>query len=102
MDNVNKPSFVLKSQISYGLQIAAWISERGVSYKISKRYKDKETGGYKNSDFLNALDIAALTAHLPGIQQKVQELIEQRDRNNIAQGQSIVVETTLKEEDIPF
>ena len=44
-----------------GLQLAIWESRNGgYSYTISKRYKDKQTGEWKDSKYLYKDDIEAL------------------------------------------
>jgi hypothetical protein len=45
-----------------GLQVAVWENRTGgYSYTISKRYKDKQTGEWKDSKYLYKEDMEALT-----------------------------------------
>ncbi len=57
----NKP-FSIKSAASLGLELACWISDDGkISFSLSKRYKDKNTGEWKDTKYLSAQDLAGLT-----------------------------------------
>jgi hypothetical protein len=57
----NKP-FAIKSAASLGLELACWISDDGkISFSLSKRYKDKNTGEWKDTKYLSAQDLGGLT-----------------------------------------
>lgn len=72
-----KPVKVFKTGLSIGLQIAAWESNNGVSFTIQKRYKDKDTGEYKESKGFFASDLAALAQLAPAAIQFADDLYEQ-------------------------
>lgn len=57
----NGPMKNLHSAAALGLQLAAWLSDTGnVSFSLSKRFKDKETGEWKDTKYLLPSDLAAL------------------------------------------
>ena len=58
---MNKPLIEFKSQIS-GVKLTGWQGERGISWNLSKRYKDKETGEWKESKYLNDWDLSAIAS----------------------------------------
>lgn len=58
---MNKPLVEFKSQIS-GVKLTGWQGERGISWNLSKRYKDKETGEWKESKYLNDWDLSAIAS----------------------------------------
>lgn len=57
-----EPVVKFKSSIAGGLQLAGWQNERGISWNLSKRYKDKETGGWKETKNLNDWDLDAIAS----------------------------------------
>lgn len=56
-----QPLVEFKSQIS-GVKLTGWQGERGISWNLSKRYKDKETGEWKESKYLNDWDLSAIAS----------------------------------------
>lgn len=98
-----QPDIKLKSNISYGLEVAGWVGERGASFKINKRYKNKETQEWQNTDWLNTADLAALHFLISEAITQAKELeSERRERyNNNTQFQEEIAkqeEVTNKQE----
>lgn len=58
-----QPTKVLRSQARRSLSIAIWEKEGRYSLKLQSGFKDKATGGWKNTDYLFAEDILP-AAHL--------------------------------------
>lgn len=56
-----QPLVEFKSKIS-GVKLTGWEGERGISWNLSKRYKDKETGEWKESKYLNDWDLSAIAS----------------------------------------
>ena len=56
-----KPAVEFKSAIS-GVKLTGWEGERGLSWNLSKRYKDKETGEWKESKYLTDWDLDAIAS----------------------------------------
>lgn len=56
-----QPLTEFKSAIS-GVKLTAWEGERGISWNLSKRYKDKETGEWKESKYLTDWDLDAIAS----------------------------------------
>lgn len=56
-----QPLTEFKSAIS-GVKLTAWEGERGISWNLSKRYKDKETGEWKESKYLTDWDLDAISS----------------------------------------
>lgn len=56
-----QPLTEFKSAIS-GVKLTGWEGERGISWNLSKRYKDKETGEWKESKYLNDWDLDAISS----------------------------------------
>ena len=90
-----------------GLSVAAWANDRGVTFTIQKRYKDKKTDEWKESKYLFPEDIKALhdligqalawhyRAPMPTVQQLV---------SNVSAAVALPLKEvkTLDDEDIPF
>lgn len=60
-----QPDIKLKSNISFGIQLAGWVGEKGTSFKINKRYKDKNSGEWKDTEWLSPQDLAGLSFLIP-------------------------------------
>ncbi len=58
---MNKPLVEFKSQIS-GVKLTGWQGAHSISWNLSKRYKDKETGEWKESKYLNDWDLSAIAS----------------------------------------
>jgi hypothetical protein len=56
-----EPLVKLESKIS-SVKLTGWENERGISWNLSKRYKDKETGEWKESKYLTDWDLDALVS----------------------------------------
>lgn len=56
-----QPLTEFKSAIS-GVKLTAWEGDRGLSWNLSKRYKDKETGEWKESKYLTDWDLDAIAS----------------------------------------
>lgn len=94
-----------------GLSVAAWANERGVSFTIQKRYKDKKTEEWKESKYLYPEDLKALhdlvgqalawhhRAPISSSPINVAQLV-----SNVSAAVALPLKTraTLDEEDIPF
>ncbi len=57
----NKPLTEFKSAIS-GVKLTGWEGDRGLSWNLSKRYKDKESGEWKESKYLTDWDLDAIAS----------------------------------------
>ncbi len=101
-----RPTKVFKSGLSIGLQIAAWENDKGVSYTIQKRFKDKDSGEYKETKSLYAADLAALALLAPAAIQYADDLYESRRAGDNAadakRGAAPVKMPPLDTDDIPF
>ena len=60
-----QPDIKLKSNISFGIQLAGWVGEKGTSFKLTKRYKDKNSGEWKDTEWLSPQDLAGLSFLIP-------------------------------------
>jgi hypothetical protein len=89
-----------------GLSVAAWANDRGVSFTIQKRYKDKKTEEWKESKYLFPEDIKALhdligqalAWHHRSPMPTVQELV-----SNVSAAASIPLkQSRFDDEDVPF
>lgn len=65
MAEKNRPLKEFRSETSFGLKVTAWPmknqkSQADCQYTISKRYKDKESGEWKDSRYLFKQDIQSL------------------------------------------
>ena len=58
----NKPAVEFKSSIAGGLKLTGWQKERGLSWQLSKSYKDKESGDWKESKSLTDWDLDAIVS----------------------------------------
>lgn len=57
----NKPIKQFRSAAALGLSMGMWISEKGnPSFKIQKRYKDQESGEWKETQYFTSTDLAGL------------------------------------------
>lgn len=57
----NGPERTFHSAASLGLQLAAWRNDKGnLSFSLSKRYKDKESGEWKDTKYLQGSDLGGL------------------------------------------
>lgn len=54
----------IKSCAGYGVKIAMWEGEKGISFTVEKSYKDAD-GSYKNTKYFNANDLAVLMMIIP-------------------------------------
>lgn len=96
-----KPLKTWKTGLSTGLQVAAWENQSGVSFTISKRYKDKDTGEWKESKSFYPSDLAAL-AHLAPAAIQFADLMWEQEKQNSA---GIAPKDTVKSfdvDDVPF
>jgi len=56
----------LRTALSYGLTLFCNVSDNGgISFRVKKSYKDKETGEYKDTEYLYDTDLAALAQLIP-------------------------------------
>lgn len=112
-----QPDIKLKSNISYGIQLAGWVGERGTSFKINKRYKDKNSGEWKDTEWLSPQDLAGLSFLIPEAiaQAQQHEQLNKGDKNgtniqadNANQSQagqqntSVIAATSFTDDEIPF
>lgn len=58
----NKPVVEFKSSIAGGLKLTGWGGERGISWQLSKSYKHKESGEWRESKSLTDWDLDALVS----------------------------------------
>lgn len=56
----NKPAMNFRSPISYAVSLAVWKNSKGYSYTMQKRWKNKDTDEYENSNYFFASDLAAM------------------------------------------
>lgn len=57
----NKPQANFRSAAALGISMGVWISEKGnPSFKVQKRYKDQESGEWKETQYLSSTDLAGL------------------------------------------
>lgn len=56
-----QPLVEFKSKIS-GVKLTGWEGDRGISWNLSKRYKDKESGEWKESKYLTDWDLDAIAS----------------------------------------
>lgn len=100
MSENRKPIAVFKTGLSSGLQIAAWGSSQGgnTSFTITKRYKDKGTGEWKESKSLFVSDLAAL-AHLAPAAIQFADDLYQKEKGERG---SEPVSAPINQDEIPF
>lgn len=56
----------LRTAISYGVTLFCNISDNGgISFRVKKSYKDKDSGEYKDTEYLYDTDLAALAQLIP-------------------------------------
>jgi len=67
MMETNKP---IINEFRNGISIAGWKSERGISFKINKRYQDKE-GNWKDSNYFYENDLQDLFGLIMKVQNKL-------------------------------
>jgi len=90
-----------------GLSVAAWANDRGVTFTIQKRYKDKKTDQWKESKYLFPEDVKALNDligqalawHYRTPMPSVQQLV-----SNVSAAASIPLKeiNQLDDDEIPF
>ena len=78
----NRPAISVKSNVSWSISIAGWSGEKGPSFKINKRYKDKESGEYKDTVWLNPQDLAAIALLIPEALQAIKQYEAERQSVN--------------------
>ena len=87
-----------------GIQITAWKNDYGLSYTITKTYKDKKTDEWKESKYLYKSDLEKLLNILPSAVEWATEKEPTRD----APGKELVGEPgeqkapSFDDDDIPF
>ncbi len=96
-----KPLKTFKTGLSTGVQIAAWENQKGVSFTISKRYKDKDSGEWIEAKSFYPSDLAAL-AHLAPAAIEFADLMWEQEKQNSA---GLAPKETAKSfdvDDVPF
>ena len=87
-----------------GLSVAAWANDRGVSFTIQKRYKDKKTEEWKESKYLFPEDLKALHDLIGQALAWQNRAPTEQLISNVSAMVSLPLKEikTLDEEDIPF
>ena len=87
-----------------GLSVAAWANDRGVSFTIQKRYKDKKTEEWKESKYLFPEDLKALHDLIGQALAWHNRAPTEQLISNVSAMVSLPLKEikTLDEEDIPF
>lgn len=57
-----KPLKTFRGYGPNGIQVAAWKQEKGISFSVTKRYKDKSSGEWRESKSFFPSDLLALAA----------------------------------------
>lgn len=86
------------------MKLTGWENERGMSWSFSKRYKDKESGEWKESKYLSDWDLDALVS----LAAQAKEFLSERRRANRPEGNSapaapsLAPKVKLEDDEIPF
>lgn len=56
---MSEPTVKFESKIS-SVKLTGWESDKGFNWLLGKRYKDKETGEWKDSKYLSNWDLEAI------------------------------------------
>lgn len=100
-----EPTIKIESKIST-LKLTGWENERGMSWNFNKRYKDKETGEWRESKYLTDWDLDAIVS----LAAQAKEFLSQRRRAKNEYNESAAVgvrpnteaPVKLQDDDIPF
>jgi len=98
----NKPVLSIKSNVSFSISIAGWIGEYGPSFKINKRYKDKASGEYKDTNWLDPRDLAAIAMLIPEALERIKEHEGAKQERHEAAAEEAPKESTEEEDTIPY
>lgn len=99
---MNKPVVEFTSKIS-SIKLAGWQGERGISWQLNKRYKDKESGEWKETKYLSDWDLDAIAS----LAAQAKEFLSER-RRAARDGGAVREETApaksykVEVDDIPF
>lgn len=93
----NKPVAEWKSEVS-SLRLSAWKNDKGFSFSFNKRYKDKETGEWKDSKYLYDNDLRAAQE----IIQQALDYVAQKDSEASLSPAAAAANISFVDDDIPF
>ena len=100
---MNKPLVEFTSKIST-IKLAGWQGDRGISWQLNKRYKDKESGEWKESKYLSDWDLDAIAS----LAAQAKEFLSERRRAAKEGGVPAAAAAApakpykLEDDDIPF
>jgi len=65
MNSSRRPIRKFKTGLSFGVAVSVWKNDKGHSVTITKSYKDKQTGEWKESSGYFREDLAAIALLMP-------------------------------------